>query len=159
MPYYINILRAAGSYYGFDLDPEKPLRQASRPARDLLLYGYDSPVFKFHFPHTTPPRTVAMGRFEGVVPNLLRRHAESMPPTLVRALERWEEQGSAARLESLEVLRFSSPEVLQALRQSRASRFLGEPLGPAAIAIRPGSAEKVLAALAELGYLGEIKKA
>ncbi len=76
MPYYINILRAAGSYYGFDLDPEKPLRQASRPARDLLLYGYDSPVFKFHFPHTTPPRTVAMGRFEGVVPNLLRRHAE-----------------------------------------------------------------------------------
>ncbi len=88
---------------------------------------------------------------------LLRRHAETVPPTLIKALERWEGQGSAARLESLEVLRFSSPEVLQALRRSSAGRFLGEPLGPAAVAIKPGSAEKVLAALAELGYLGEIK--
>ncbi|HNT23863.1 MAG TPA: helicase-associated domain-containing protein [Anaerolineales bacterium] len=109
------------------------------------------------------PASLARARQQGLTMGhllgLLRRHAESMPPTLVRALERWEEQGSAARLESLEVLRFSSPEVLQALRQSRASRFLGEPLGPAAIAIKPGSAEKVLAALAELGYLGEIKKA
>ena len=90
--------------------------------------------------------------------SLLRRHAEAMPPTLVKALERWDAQGSAARLETLLVLRVGSPEVLQALRQSKAARFLGEPLGPATIAIKPGAAEKVLAALAELGYLGELKK-
>jgi hypothetical protein len=50
-----------------------------------------------------------------------------------------------------------SPEVLQALRKSRASRYLGEPIGPAAITIKPGASQKVLAALAELGYLGEIR--
>jgi hypothetical protein len=50
-----------------------------------------------------------------------------------------------------------SAEVLQALRKSRASRYLGEPIGPAAITIKSGASQKVLAALAELGYLGEIR--
>jgi hypothetical protein len=88
---------------------------------------------------------------------LLRRHAEALPPTLVRALERWEEAGVEARLEGLVVLRFTSPEIMQKVRASRAARFLGEPLGPTAIVVKAGAQEKVLAILAELGYLGEIK--
>lgn len=88
---------------------------------------------------------------------LLRRHAEAVPPSLVRALERWEEAGVEARFEKLVVLRFASPEVMQKVRASRAARFLGEPLGPTAIVVKPGAQEKVLAILAELGYLGEIK--
>jgi hypothetical protein len=87
---------------------------------------------------------------------LLRRQAPSVSPSLARALERWEERGSEARLERLLVLRLSSPELLQTLRSSRAGRFLGEPLGPTAVVVKPGAAEKVLAVLAELGYLGEI---
>jgi hypothetical protein len=87
---------------------------------------------------------------------LLRRQAPSVSPSLARALERWEERGSEARLERLLVLRLSSPDLLQALRASRAGRFLGEPLGPTAVVVKPGAAEKVLAALAELGYLGEL---
>ena len=54
------------------------------------------------------------------------------------------------------LLRVSSPEILAALRQSRAARFLREGLSPTAVLINPGSEEKVLLALAELGYLGEI---
>ncbi len=88
---------------------------------------------------------------------LLRRHAEAVPPSLVRALERWEEAGVEARFEKLVVLRFASPEVMQKVRASRAARFLGEPLGPTAVIVKPGAQEKVLAILAELGYLGEIK--
>lgn len=76
VPWYINTLRAAGRHYGFAFDPEAPVGQWSQPARDLLLYGYDSPAFRRHFPHTDPPKTVSKGRFEGLVPNLLRRHAE-----------------------------------------------------------------------------------
>ncbi len=87
---------------------------------------------------------------------LLRRQAPSVSPSLSRALERWEERGIEARLEHLLVLRLSSPELLQALRSSRAARFLGEPLGPTTVVVKPGAAEKVLAVLAELGYLGEI---
>jgi hypothetical protein len=89
---------------------------------------------------------------------LLNRYAKAVPPSLVRALERWDKQGSEARLEKLTVLRVSSEEILSGLRQSRASRFLGEPLGPAAITIKPGAMDKVLAALAELGYLAEIRE-
>jgi hypothetical protein len=88
---------------------------------------------------------------------LLTKNAKAMPPSLVKALERWDRQGSEARLEKMLVLRVSSEEVLQALRKSRASRFLGEPLGPVTIAIQPGAMDKVLGVLAELGYLGEFR--
>lgn len=74
--WYISTLRAAGHYYGFVFDPETPIGEWSQPARDLLLYGFDSPAFRRHFPRAVPPKTVSKGRFEGLVPNLLRRHAE-----------------------------------------------------------------------------------
>jgi hypothetical protein len=60
-------------------------------------------------------------------------------------------------VEDILVLRLESPDILDALRSSRASRFLGDPLGPAAVVVKQGAWEKVLQALAELGYLGEIK--
>ena len=87
---------------------------------------------------------------------LLRTHADPVPPSLVKALERWEKHGGQARMEHALVLRLSSPEILQELRASRAARFLGDPLGPTTVIVNPGAREKVLAALAEMGYLGEI---
>jgi hypothetical protein len=59
-------------------------------------------------------------------------------------------------VEQVFVLRLSSPEILQELRASRAARFLGDPLGPTTVIVKPGAREKVLAALTEMGYLGEI---
>lgn len=88
---------------------------------------------------------------------LLRRGHVAIPPVLLKALERWEEQGSQARLEQLLVLRVSKPEILQELRTSPAARFLAELLGPTAVIVKEGAGEKVLAALAELGYLGEAR--
>ena len=73
---YIETLRAAGRHYGFDFDPSAPVRALSPAQRDLLLYGVDSPSFRRHYPQIETPDTVAKGRFEGVVTNLLRRHAE-----------------------------------------------------------------------------------
>jgi hypothetical protein len=54
------------------------------------------------------------------------------------------------------VLRLNSPQILEELRASRAARFLGDPLGPTTVIVKPGAREKVLAALLEMGYLGEI---
>ncbi len=88
---------------------------------------------------------------------LLNRYAKAVPPSLVKALERWEKQGVEVRMEEMVVLRVVSEDILQALRKSRASRFLGESLGPTTMAIKPGAVDKVLGALAELGYLGEIR--
>lgn len=78
--YYIRrsleTLHAASNYYGFEFDPALPLKLWAPAPRDLLLYGVDSAEFKQHFPDVKPPETVAKGRFEGVVTNLLRRYAD-----------------------------------------------------------------------------------
>jgi hypothetical protein len=76
-----------------------------------------------------------------------------VPPSLIKALKRWETNGVEARTEVQQVLRVSRPEILKALRASKAARFLGEPLGPTAVIIRGGAEAKVMAALAELGVL------
>jgi len=87
---------------------------------------------------------------------ILRKHlAAPIPPTLVKALQRWDANGSEARVESLAVLKVSKPDVLKELRESRASRFLGELLGPTTVVIQAGAQGKVLAALTEMGLLAE----
>ena len=73
---YTETLRNAGRHYGFDFDPGLPVGQLGPAQRDLLLYGVDGKAFRRRFPKVDPPSTVAKGRFEGVVTNLLRRHAE-----------------------------------------------------------------------------------
>ena len=87
---------------------------------------------------------------------LLKANIEgNLPPNLLRALERWQQHGTQAHLEPMLVLRLSSTAALKALRESRAARYLGEPLGPNAVAVKSGAADKVMQALTEMGYLGE----
>ncbi len=88
---------------------------------------------------------------------LLEKYADSTPPNVVKALDRWDRQGAEARLEQVTVLRLNSPDLLQALRRSRAARFLGTPLGPTAIVVKDGAGDRVLAILAEMGYLGKVQ--
>lgn len=102
-------------------------------------------------------RARQQGLTTGHLLRLLQRHAKTVAPALVKAIERWERLGVEARLENLLVLRLSTPEVLQTVRASKAARFLGEPLGPTAIIVKAGAAEKVLLILAELGILGEVR--
>ena len=87
--------------------------------------------------------------------SLLRRHALTVPPSLAKALERWDVNGSEAKIEQALVLRLRTPEMLTELRASRAARYLGDPLGPTVIIVKAGAWEKVIGALAELGYLAE----
>lgn len=109
------------------------------------------------------PASLRRARQQGLTTNhllaLLRRHAASTPPSLVKAIERWERNGVEARLQNISILRLSSPELLKAVRNSRLARFLGEPLGPTAIIVKTGAMDKVLAGLAEMGYFGEIEEA
>jgi excinuclease ABC subunit A len=88
---YIETLRAAGRHYGFDFDPSVPVQALSTTQRDLLLYGVDSQVFQSHYANIEAPDTVTKGRFEGVVTNLIRRHAEHTSdanPDYLEKLER-----------------------------------------------------------------------
>ena len=83
--------------------------------------------------------------------------AGPLPPNLVKALQRWEKQGTEARLGEMLVLRVSSAVVLKALRESRVKRYLGELLGPTAVEVHAGAAQHILKALTEMGYLAEIE--
>jgi hypothetical protein len=88
--------------------------------------------------------------------SLLNRYSEKpIPQVLTKALQQWDLQGVQAHIEQVVVLKLESPEILTALRESRAARFLGEVLNPTHVIIKPGAREKVIAALADLGYLPE----
>jgi hypothetical protein len=112
----------------------------------------------YHFRLT--PTSLDLARKQGLklvhLLTLMRKHAAGVPPSLIKALERWEEAGVQARMQQVMILRVASPELLQTLRSSRAARFLGDPLGPTTVIVKPEAAKKVLLILAEMGYLGEV---
>jgi hypothetical protein len=88
---------------------------------------------------------------------LLKKYGETFPPSLDKALKLWEQIGEQAQIYQGMVLQVNSQQILQALRDSPASRFIDELLGPTAAIIQPGAVDKVAAALARLGYLAEVK--
>jgi hypothetical protein len=87
---------------------------------------------------------------------LFSKFGEEPPPSLLTALENWEQKGQQAEIAPGIVLQVSDPKVLQALRDTPAGRFLDTPLGPTAILVHKGAVEKVRAALARLGTLSEV---
>jgi len=97
-------------------------------------------------------------KVEHLLTLLAKYTAGGIPPVLVKALKRWEANGTEARVQTQVVLRVSRPEVLEELRKSKAGRFLSEMLGPTTVVIKEGAQSKVLAALAELGLLAEGEK-
>ena len=89
--------------------------------------------------------------------SLLRKYGKNPPPpSLVKAIKRWQEAGNEASIESLCVLRVSSPEILKQLRESSAGHYLGDSLGPVSVVVNKAGVEKVRTALARLGYLADI---
>lgn len=94
---------------------------------------------------------------EQLLAMLVKYTKEAVPPAMVKALKRWDANGPEARVESLLVLRVSKPEIMEEMRKSKAGKYLGEILSPTAVVIKSGAIQKVLAELAELGLLAEIK--
>lgn len=74
---YSESLESAGKHYGFDINADVPIKEYNAIQTDLLLYGVLDEKFIRHFPDASPPKTVAEGRFEGIVTNLLRRYNET----------------------------------------------------------------------------------
>lgn len=135
-------------------------RLVPRPARyQLARFCAWEGEMDGEFLYRVTPASLERARSQGLkvahLLSLLRRYAPSVPPVLLKAVERWEEHGSAARLEQVTILRLSSPDLLSAIRSSKAARFLGDPLGPTTIIVQSGAWQKVLSILAEMGYLGE----
>ncbi len=137
-------------------------RLAPRSVRYLLsrFCEWDAPVADEYRYHATPASLSAaasQGLTVDHLINLLARYSAGIPPNVTLALKNWQKQGQAARITTAPILRLPSAEALAELRASKAARFLGDVLGPAAITLKPGTEARVLAALVELGYLGEVE--
>jgi hypothetical protein len=88
---------------------------------------------------------------------LLAKYARHTPPSLVDAVRQWEKKGGQVQIQQAVILRVDSPKIMQALRESAAARFVGDPLGPTTAIIYPGAVNKVRSALARLGYLSDVE--
>lgn len=118
----------------------------------------DDTVYHYRITPAALERSRRQGLRVSQLIGLLKKHAAGpLPPTLMSALERWEQHGTEASFDEVLLLRVSRPEILIALRKHRASRFLGEELTPTIVIVRPGGSEPLLQALTELGYLGEAR--
>jgi hypothetical protein len=105
--------------------------------------------------------SLSKAREQGLKPEhllvLLTKHTDAgMPPSLVKALKRWEVNGTEARVQTQVILKVSRPEILEEMRKSKAAKFLGEVLSPTTVVVKSGAIQKVMEMLTELGLLAEL---
>ncbi|EZH65201.1 excinuclease ABC subunit A [Bacillaceae bacterium JMAK1] len=74
--HYVNSIVNASKHYDLTITGDKPLQDYSEAEWHLLLYGTDSQTFIQHFPSVKPPKTVAKGKFEGIITGMWRRYHE-----------------------------------------------------------------------------------
>jgi len=128
----------------------KPAGKGSRKAKQ--------PEYHYRITPAALERAQAQGLRPAQLAGLLRRYSDKpVPPPLIKALERWENEGTQAVITPAILLRVTSPEVLSALRKTRAARCLDEEINETTVLIKPGMEGQVLSALAETGYLAEAK--
>jgi hypothetical protein len=113
-------------------------------------------VYRYHISTRSLARAKEQGLKIEHLLALLAKHTDAgAPPSLIKALKRWEANGTEARVQTQVILKVSRPEVLDELRRSKAAKFLGEALSPTTVIVRSGAVQKVMEALMELGIVGE----
>jgi hypothetical protein len=114
-------------------------------------------LFNGSYSYQLTAKSVTRGKHQGLSINqmisILKSATDKIPPSLLLALERWGEHGLQSKIQKVSVLRVNHPEIIQSLIKSNVSRYLGDPLGSAAIVIKPGGEEKIKSALLEMGFL------
>jgi hypothetical protein len=111
---------------------------------------------EYHYQVT--PASLERARQQGLrtshLVSLIKKHtSDPVPPSLLQALERWEQFGVQAGIKKVSLLKVASPDILEALRKTRCARYLGEVLNLTTVVIKPNGEEIVRSTLAELGYL------
>jgi hypothetical protein len=127
----------------------------------FCLWGHETNEdYRYRIAPAGLERAAAQGLRPRQLMGLLRRHIESdaIPPALIQGLERWESAGTQASVENAVLLRLAHPGILEALKKTRAARFIQEEISPTLVSLHPGTQEKVLEALNEIGYLGDLRR-
>ncbi len=74
--YQITSLYNAFRHYQIAIESNIPVKNFSNIQKSILYHGVDNDDVKRAFPGVQPPKTVAAGRFEGILPTLWRRMTE-----------------------------------------------------------------------------------
>lgn len=74
--YQISILYAAFKHYDINIEPDTPIEKYTEIQKHILYNGIDNDTVKSSFPYINAPKTVSLGKFEGVFPILWRRLSE-----------------------------------------------------------------------------------
>jgi hypothetical protein len=115
--------------------------------------------YKYHITTNSLTKAKEQGlKAEHLITLLTKNTDAGIPPSLVKALKRWEVNGTEARVQTQVILKVSKPEVMEEMRRSKAAKFLGEVLSPTTVIVKSGAIQKVMEALTELGILGEIEE-
>ena len=72
--YYERVIRMASQHYDFPFDTTMPIQNYTEEQRNFLLYGVDFPEFVKAHKNIKKPKKVSEGKFEGLVPYLLKSH-------------------------------------------------------------------------------------
>lgn len=73
--YYFQMLSSLAKHYDFDLD--KPFNRLPKAIKKVILYGSDDENIVFHYTTHNGKRVRRTHSFEGVIPNMERRYAET----------------------------------------------------------------------------------
>ncbi len=109
------------------------------------------------FPYRLTPGSLSVSSAQGIKSDrvlrfLTQASAKPLPKSIQRAVARWEERGTEARLESIMVLRVNDEAILETLRANPRTRdYIGESLGDLAVVIKPGQWQAFCAATTQLG--------
>jgi len=87
-PYYLQTLEALGRHYKFSLN--EPWEDLPKRARDIILYGSGEDEIKFIYDDGLR-RYETKKTFEGVIPNMQRRHKETDSSWIREEMERYQD--------------------------------------------------------------------
>jgi excinuclease ABC subunit A len=107
LEYWFRVLEGVAEAHGFSMD--KPFKRLSKRAREVLLYGSDEPIH-VRYKNRYGRQRSYWTTFEGTIPNIERRHAETESDTARERLEQFMREipcrsckGARLRPESLAV--------------------------------------------------------
>ncbi|MGE4110007.1 MAG: excinuclease ABC subunit UvrA [Burkholderiales bacterium] len=85
--FYFQMLQSLAAHYGFDI--ETPFNELPEEARQAVLYGSGKTPIQFTYTGERGKSYVREHAFEGVIPNLERRHRETDSPVVREELSKY----------------------------------------------------------------------
>jgi hypothetical protein len=124
-------------------------------ARIADLVGVDADEYRYRLTPSSLTRAASQ-KIDApkVIEFLARAAGQGLPPTLIKAIERWTSKGTEVKVDRAVIVHVKDAAILKRLQESPKTRGLSiEPLGPTAAKINERDWPKLVAILAEAGVL------